>query len=53
MIEEIEPILIGDLEDVDSRVSKRARSRRAFHLMEELGTKPSVVYLREDEWSEE
>ena len=46
-------MVFGDLEDEASRVSKRARSRRAFHSMEELGTKPSVVYLKEDEWSEE
>lgn len=37
----------GDLNDPNSTVSKLARSGRAFHLMEELGTEPKVIYLRE------
>jgi molybdopterin-containing oxidoreductase family iron-sulfur binding subunit len=41
-----EAITFGDLEDRESRVSRLAKSGRAFHLMEELGTKPSVVYLK-------
>ena len=39
-------IVFGDLDDPQSRVSRLAGSGRAFHLMEELGTKPSVVYLK-------
>lgn len=37
----------GDLNDPDSTVSKLAHSGRAFRLLEELGTKPKVIYLRE------
>jgi molybdopterin-containing oxidoreductase family iron-sulfur binding subunit len=37
----------GDLNDPDSTVSKLARSSRAFRLLEELGTEPKVIYLRE------
>lgn len=36
----------GDMNDPNSVVSKMAASPRAFHLKEELGTKPRVVYLR-------
>ncbi len=41
-----EAITFGDLENSESRVSKLAKSGRAFRLMEELGTKPSIVYLK-------
>jgi Fe-S-cluster-containing dehydrogenase component len=37
----------GDLDDPDSTVSKLAKSTRAFHLLEEVGTHPKVIYLRE------
>jgi len=37
----------GDLDDTNSQVSKLAESRRAFRLLEELGTKPRVIYLSE------
>ncbi len=37
----------GDLDDPDSVVSEQARSPRAFRLLEDLGTEPSVYYLRE------
>ncbi len=37
----------GDLDDLNSRVSKLTESRRAFRLLEELGTKPRVIYLSE------
>lgn len=36
----------GDLEDPESTVSRLGRSRRAVKLMEELGTEPSVTYLK-------
>ena len=39
-------ITFGDLEDPESRVSRLARDRRAFTLLEDLGTAPGVVYLR-------
>ena len=41
----------GDLDDPNSEVSQLARSSRAFRLLEELGTKPKVIYLSEGEWS--
>jgi len=40
-------MFFGDLSDPDSEVSRLARSRRAFRLLEDLGTKPKVIYLRE------
>ncbi len=39
-------IVFGDLDDPQSRVSQLAGSGRAFRVMEDLGTKPSVVYLK-------
>lgn len=41
-----EAIVFGDLSDPNSRVSKLARNRRAFRLLEELGTQPRVIYLK-------
>jgi len=37
----------GDLDDPTSTVSQLAKSPRAFRLLEELGTHPKVIYLRE------
>lgn len=37
----------GDLSDPKSKVARLAESSRAFRLMEELGTKPKVIYLAE------
>jgi len=37
----------GDLDDPFSTVSKLSRERRAFRLMEDLGTEPKVYYLSE------
>ena len=42
-------IVFGDLSDSGSEVAKLARSPRAFKLLEELGTKPKVIYLTEGE----
>jgi molybdopterin-containing oxidoreductase family iron-sulfur binding subunit len=42
-------IVFGDLSDSGSEVARLARSPRAFKLLDELGTKPKVIYLREGE----
>jgi molybdopterin-containing oxidoreductase family iron-sulfur binding subunit len=39
----------GDLKDPEGTVSLLARSPRAFHLLEDLGTEPKVIYLMEGE----
>jgi Fe-S-cluster-containing dehydrogenase component len=38
----------GDLEDPESTVSRLSRSQRAYRLFEELGTEPSVYYLKSE-----
>ena len=40
-------MVFGDLSNPDSEVATLARSRRAFKLLEDLGTEPKVIYLRE------
>lgn len=40
-------LVFGDLRDPESAVSRLARSGRRFHLLEDLGTEPAVVYLKE------
>jgi molybdopterin-containing oxidoreductase family iron-sulfur binding subunit len=42
-------MVFGDLEDPHSDAAALAASPRAFRWMEELGTKPKVIYLREGE----
>lgn len=37
----------GDLDDPNSTVSQLTQSPRAFRLLEEVGTHPKVIYLRE------
>src|SRR5258706_11182401 len=39
--------VFGDMSDPESEVSKLAEGRRGFRLLEELGTRPRVVYLKE------
>lgn len=39
-------IIFGDLQDPNSRVAKLALSRRGVVLLEDLGTEPSVIYLK-------
>ncbi len=40
-------ITFGDLDNPDSLVSQLSRDRRAHRLLEELGTRPKVIYLQE------
>lgn len=40
-------IIFGNLDDPNSQVAQLVRSGRKFRLLEELGTEPSVVYLKE------
>jgi molybdopterin-containing oxidoreductase family iron-sulfur binding subunit len=44
-----EAMVFGDLSDPHSEVAALAGGPRAFRWMEELGTQPKVVYLREGE----
>ncbi len=44
-----EAMTFGDLDDPHSDAAALAASPRAFRWMEELGTKPKVIYLREGE----
>jgi molybdopterin-containing oxidoreductase family iron-sulfur binding subunit len=37
----------GDLDDPNSSVSRLAQDPRAFRLLDDLGTHPKVIYLRE------
>jgi molybdopterin-containing oxidoreductase family iron-sulfur binding subunit len=39
-------ITFGNLDDKNSRVYQLAHSERAYHSLEELGTKPAISYLR-------
>jgi len=39
-------IVFGDLNDPDSQVARMARSPRRLRLLEDLGTEPSVTYLK-------
>jgi Fe-S-cluster-containing dehydrogenase component len=47
-----EALYFGDLNDPKSQIAKLSKSRRAFRLMEELGTEPKVYYLKEGEWDD-
>ncbi len=47
-----EAIVFGDLNDPASEVRRLSESPRAFRLLEELGTRPKVFYLREAKWLE-
>lgn len=42
-------MFFGDLDDPHSEVARLSESPRAFRLMEELGTRPKVVYLSKGE----
>jgi len=43
-------IVFGDRSDPESRVSILSRDSRAFRLLDELGTKPRVTYLKRESW---
>ena len=45
-------IYFGDLHDPESTVYRLSRSKRAYKLLEDLGTEPKVHYLKEGEWSD-
>jgi menaquinone reductase, iron-sulfur cluster-binding subunit len=45
-------MVFGDLSDEKSQVNQLSKSPRAFKLMEDLGTKPKVIYLSERESNE-
>ena len=40
-------MVLGDMNAPDSRVSHKAADDRAFHVLEGLGTAPSVTYLKQ------
>ena len=44
-----EALVFGDRKDADSKVSKSITDPRAYHVLEELNTLPSVVYLKKVE----
>jgi Fe-S-cluster-containing dehydrogenase component len=44
-----EALVFGDRKDVDSKVSKSITDPRAYHVLEELNTLPSIVYLKKVE----
>jgi Fe-S-cluster-containing dehydrogenase component len=48
-----EAIVFGDRSDPESRVSRLARSKRRFGLLEDLGTHPRVTYLKSESWEAE
>jgi molybdopterin-containing oxidoreductase family iron-sulfur binding subunit len=39
-------IVFGDLHDPASRVSRATRDPRAYQVLDELGTRPNVSYLK-------
>jgi len=39
-------ITFGNLKDAQSAVVRLAHSSRAYHVLEEIGTRPSVTYLK-------
>ncbi len=39
-------IVFGDWKDENSRISRLARGARAYHMLDHLGTLPTVVYLK-------
>jgi molybdopterin-containing oxidoreductase family iron-sulfur binding subunit len=48
-----EAMVFGDLDDPRSAVVRMSQGPRAFRLLEELGTRPKVIYLSKGEWGGE
>jgi molybdopterin-containing oxidoreductase family iron-sulfur binding subunit len=46
-------MVFGDLDDPRSAVARLSQSPRAFRLLEELGTRPKVIYLSKGAWGGE
>jgi molybdopterin-containing oxidoreductase family iron-sulfur binding subunit len=42
-----EAIVFGNLKDPNSRVSQIARGARGYHMLDEIGTRPAITYLRD------
>jgi len=45
-------LVFGDLNDPESEAGRLAQSNRAFRLLEDLGTRPKVIYLQRQSWHE-
>ena len=41
----VQAMVFGNLNDPDSRISKMVKDERSYHVLEELNTSPSIVYL--------
>ena len=41
-----EAIVFGDLNDPDSRVSRLSSNDRAYHVLDEVNTRPAIAYLK-------
>ena len=39
-------MVFGDRKEAENRVSKSMKDPRAYHVLDELNTQPSVVYLK-------
>lgn len=39
-------LVFGDVKDPNSKVSQKLKDARAYHLLEDLGTRPAVTYLK-------
>lgn len=37
-------MVFGDINDKDSKIAELKEDKRAYHLLEHVGTKPNVVY---------
>lgn len=45
-----EAMVFGDLDEPKTEVARLAKSTRAFRALDDLGTEPKVIYLKEGEW---
>jgi molybdopterin-containing oxidoreductase family iron-sulfur binding subunit len=46
-------IVFGDLKDPESRVSRLRRAQRHYEVLEEVGTRPNVGYLKKVRYTKE